>query len=239
MKQFKSPSTHAHAQLQKRLLEWANASGFTAAALNVATMLRDVTVDCAAYAVSSDPGGDPIGSTFIFTCVATRDEFLEFAGRPRTADVNRLSAMQDELNQLQGGLAASPSTSSSSGDDLFAMASDANSRAASEQAIERLQEKIHAMREKWYGKSIVSRMFTANCANQMILVAPPGVCANYELPDGWGLLVPRQAVEATESSESTPASWFAQTINGRRFEVPPNRRLDLLQRIARAQSVAK
>jgi len=237
--QSQTNTHHAHAQLQNRLLAWAHAAGFTAVALDVGTMLRDVTFDCAAYVVAPDPDGDPIGNTFAFTCLASRDEFLQLAGNPRTADVNRLKAMHDELNHLAGGLAASPPVTAGSGDDLFAMASDAHSRAASEQTIGRLREKMLAMREKWFGKSIVSRMTTANCANQMILVCPPGVCAPYEIPEGWGMLIPRQAMESEVAAESDPASWFAQTVNGRRFEVPANRRLDLLQRIARAQTVAK
>lgn len=207
--------TQAHRDLKRAALLWAQQNGYTAAGIEIRTPASRFRADVAAC--KPPKAGEP-GLTAVFECKQSRSDFLK---DHHALDENRerLAALSKRREKLERQLGVHH-PSLRAGDALFQDYESVDLSSLNHDGYQRLMRELGQVQNRIFGKTKFDRMVRWRCANLFYLVAPDGLVDISELPEGWGMLA------ANEDGG------FQLARKPRFVDAPPERRLELLHRIA-------
>jgi len=218
--------TEAHRNLKRAALYWAQTQGYSVAGMEVRVPASNYRADVAAYRPM--PGRtQEIGETVVFECKQSRPDFLKDR-HELEANLLRLSELNERRCRLEKQLGVHyPSLRN--GDALFQEYESVDLSTLNHQGYLGVLRDLDQVQRRIYGKTKFDRMVRWRCANLFYLVIPEGLMQPEELPPAWGILALRE-VPPVNGEE---AALVLETLRKPRFtEIPVERRLELLQRIA-------
>jgi hypothetical protein len=225
--------SHAHRDLKRLALLWAQANGFRVAAAEVSLPHHRVRMDVAAYLPQRvrEARRDErtqrerlvwktkIGATAIFECKASATDFIRDA-RSMKATAERLKALHEKRERAEQELKIYyPSIRN--GDSLFQEYETLNFGRPGYERYEKIMREIRRQSERLHGNTKFDRLTKYGVANLFYVVAEPAAIASHVLPCGWGLL--ERAGDA-----------LTLKVKPHWHEVAEDERLAFLQRIALA-----
>lgn len=216
--------TEAHRNLKRAALYWAQVQGYNIAGLEVRVPASNYRADVAAYRPMPGRTTD-IGETVVFECKQSRPDFLKDR-HELESNLQRLSELNERRCKLERQLGVHyPSLRS--GDALFQEYESVDLSALNHVGYQKVLKDLDQVQRRIYGKTKFDRMVRWRCANLFYLVIPEGLMQPEELPPSWGILALK---EAGADEEAMPV---LETVRKPRWtEIPIERRLELLQRIA-------
>ena len=247
--------TERHRNLKALALLWAQARGYTCAALEVALPRCNFRADLAAYkpiwshapqriggaswmasgasdagAGGEDESGSIIGATAVFECKQSRGDLLNDCTLALAASAE-LQALHERRATLEKLLRVHH-PSLANGDSLFSEWTSFSFESLNHRGYQSVLRKIAVAQRKILLNNKFEKLLRYRCANVFYLVVEEGICAEHELPLGWGLLVRRDG--RGESSVAGGGENLALVRKPLWQDIPEFSRLALLQRIALA-----
>lgn len=184
--------TQNHRDLKRLALLWAQARGYTCAALEVSLPRCNFRADAAAYKPvwrqsDSETDEPPMGATAVFECKQSRADLLNDCALA-TAATAELRALHERRVTLERLLCVHH-PSLCNGDSLFPEWTSYSLECLQHRGYQTVLRKIAAAQRKILQNNKFEKLVRYRCANICYLVAEEGICAEHELPLGWGLLV--------------------------------------------------
>jgi hypothetical protein len=127
-----------------------------------------------------------LGTTAVFECKQARADLLRDSFL--TAETQRELKKLHERKQTLERLLRVHLPSALNGDSLFQEFRTLNAETLNHRGYRRVLRGIAAL-QKGLFKTKFEKLVRYRCANLFYLVAAEGICAEHELPPGWGLLV--------------------------------------------------
>ena len=216
-----------HLALKRSAALWAQAHGYRMVAPEVTLPNSRYRADVAAYRPDRRIGRAlAIGETAVFECKQARSDFLKDC---RSAEL--ASARLQELNERRAGLEALLGVhfpNLRKGDTLFPEFDAYDFEQLSHKGYSEVMREIRILTKRLYEKTKFERLVTWRCANVFYLVVTPGILAEYEVPESWGLLVQEENSDAGEPGAANLTLVRRPTL----IECADSARLELLQRLA-------
>jgi len=210
--------------LKRAALYWAQIQGYTIAALEVRTPNSNYRADVAAYRPERVRLPSP-GLTAVFECKQARPDYLK-DGQALQKSIDRLKELNERREKLERQLGLHCPTLRA-GDALFQEYQSVDLSTLAHEGYRKLRRELEQVERRIYGKTKFDRMVRWGCANLLYVVAPEGLIRPEELPVSWGLLV-------SPEKEGDGIAPLELVKKPHLVDVPAERRLDFLQRIAGA-----
>ena len=186
--------TQNHRDLKRLALLWAQARGYTCAALEVSLPRCNFRADAAAYKPvwrQEQPGEEsdepPMGPTAVFECKQSRSDLLNDCALALAASTE-LRALHERRTTLERLLRVHH-PSLCNGDSLFSEWTSYSLESLQHRGLQTVLRKIAIAQRKILTNNKFEKLVRYRCANVCYLVVENGICAEHELPLGWGLLV--------------------------------------------------
>ena len=197
--------------------------GYTACGYEVRVPKSNYRADVAAYRPAEKSAEGELGVTAIFECKQSRPDYLSDA-RPVVETLERLEECRARIRELERLLGVHH-PHLRRGESLFPEFDSHDFDGLQHDGYQRLAREVSVLEARLFGKTKFDKMVRWRSANVLYAVVAPGVMAEHEVPDCWGLLVGEDPQDAECELELVRQPKFLEVASGQR--------LDLLQRLAR------
>ncbi len=204
----------AHRELKRLALDWARAHRLVLAAMEVRLPRSGYRADVAA-ATPRVLAANAV--TAVFECKASRADFLRDSAREAGA-AERLVRMSDRVMALRA-LIGGHRPDLRQREELFPEFEAIDLRGLQHETHDRLQAEYRTAQRKLHDGTKFAKLARWRAASLLYLVVEEGLCVPHEVPDGWGLLVRRDAA-------------LELTVHPCRHETTPAERVAVVERIA-------
>jgi len=174
----------AHRELKRLALEWARAHRLLLAATEVSLPRSHYRADVAAATPRALAGN---ACTAVFECKASRADFLRDSAPEAGAveKIERLTALRAMIGNHRPDLRR--------GEELFPEFDAIDLRGLRHDTHDKIEAALAQAQRKLYEGTKFAKLGRWRAASLLYLVTEEGLCAPAELPEGWGLLVRRDA----------------------------------------------
>lgn len=178
----------AHHELKRLALAWAMERRLKLAAMEVRLPRSNYRADVAAATPRSLASN---ALTAVFECKASRADFLRDSA-PEAGAEEMISGLSARLLTLRA-LIAEHRPDLRRGEELFSEFDAFDLRGLRHETHDRLQTELRRAQQKLRECTKFSKLMRWRAASLLYIVAEDGLFAPWELPEGWGLLVRREA----------------------------------------------
>jgi hypothetical protein len=176
--------TQLHWNLKRLALIWAQQQGYSVCGAEVRLPRSAFRADLAAYRPSTK---DAPAVSAIFECKQSRADFLKdsHAAEPTLRRLRELEHRKQKLDEMLG----THYPSLRKGESLFQEFDAVDPSRLEHKTYAVVMREIGILKNRLYAKTKFDKLTRYNLANVCYVVVEPGVLADHEAPEGWGLLV--------------------------------------------------
>lgn len=178
----------AHRGLKQLALAWARSQRLVLAATEVRLPRSNYRADVAAATPRSLHAN---ARTAVFECKVSRADFRRDSAREKGEAV-RLAELAQRLSALRA-LIGGHRPDLRRGEELFAEFDAVDLRGVRHRTHARLEAEFRIAQRRLYEGTKFARLARWRAASLLYLVAEENLFAPHEVPDGWGLLIRREA----------------------------------------------